>query len=117
MAIVTKSGRDRQAVVRLTANDTIVVAGNSSTSNVASTLETVESASIVGVYWASDATWTIKRGANTILVLPGYGQWDLREKGVSLSEFAAANVVANTTTANASLVLILSKKGTQLDGS
>jgi hypothetical protein len=87
--------------IREIANATYTVA-----SMAVSNAEVVIAANIERIYWTG-GVWTIARGANTILTLPGpYGVLDLKSAGISLSEFNAANVVI-TTTATTPGVLIL----------
>ena len=99
MPLVYTQNKGGKAVIRDTANATYVVAGNSAASNVASAGETVVGASISQIWWTGD--WTVKRGANTVLVLKDSGSWDLNGSGINLGEFPAANLVveaANTGT-------------------
>lgn len=78
----------RRAVIRVTSNTTITLA-NLATSNT----ETVDSAGIVQVFWAGNCS--IARGANTICVFPGgtAGHHNYMGHGISLNEFATANLV------------------------
>ena len=98
--------------VRTNGNTTIVVAGNTTTSNVAVGLENVLGATVSQVWFATDAVITISRGANTLLTLPpGTDHWDFREGGFSLTEYASANLVITTAAAaNCSLIVELTKQ-------
>lgn len=85
--------------VHVTANDTIVVAGASGVSNIALTGETVTSAHISQVWWSSSNSsyWTVKRGANTVLVLTETGYLDFAGNGLGLQIDQAANLVITLT--------------------
>jgi hypothetical protein len=99
MALVYTQNKGGKALVRNTANQTYVVAGTSPTSNIASAGETVVGAGISQIWWTGE--WTVKRGANTILVLKDSGNWDLNGSGITLNEFPDATLVleaANTGT-------------------
>jgi hypothetical protein len=72
------------------------VAGNTSTSNVAMAGETIAGATISQIFWglANSTTgyWTVKRGANTILILNGTGYLDFAGNGLAAIEDSGANV-------------------------
>lgn len=115
MPIVTNS--PKKTVIRATGNTTIVVAGNSSVSNIASSAavrpatgeENISGAGISEIHWSTDALVTIARGANTIFNLNGSGSWNFRHMGITMGEFPAANLVINTATANATIIIELVK--------
>ena len=89
------------AVIHLTANATIVVAGNNSVSNVAVGSEVVTGANVRKVWWGlADAYtyWTVKRGANTVLVL----------NNTNYLDFTTGAVIGIDSTAN----LVFEKTGT-----
>ncbi len=99
MPLVYTQNKGGKAVVRNTANQTYVVAGNSAVSNIASSGETIVGASLSQIWWTGD--WTVKRGSNTVLVLKDSGSWDLNGSGINLNEFPDATLVleaANTGT-------------------
>jgi len=107
---VAQNQKGGRALVRnASANATYVIAGNSSVSNVASTGEIVASAVITNLLWSTDGTVTILRGANTICILTGTGAWSLREFGITLPEYPAANLVINFSSANSTAVVELAK--------
>lgn len=85
------------AVLHFTSNSTIVVAGNTSVSNVAaSNNEIVVGGSVITALWGtaeSAAYWTIKRGANTVAVLSGTGSMDFSTFATPLNMDPTANVV------------------------
>ena len=101
-----------RAQVRTNGNTTIVVAGNSSVSNVAIGNENVLGASVSQIWFAVDGVVTIARGANTIVTLSNStDHWDFREGGFSLSEYASANLVVTTAAAaNCTLIIELTKQ-------
>jgi hypothetical protein len=86
----------------------IIVAGNNSVSNLtANSAEIISGAAIRRIYWATDTNWNVKRGANVVAVLTGSG--DMQLDGMPITLDAAANVSANTSSANGFLVMELSK--------
>jgi len=94
------------------ANVAITVAGNNATSNIATTTEVVQSATIRRVWWSGAANWFVKRGSNTVLILaPGTEQFlDLMGEGASMSLDAAATINCTCTdTANSFIMLELGK--------
>lgn len=79
----------------------IIVAGNSSVSNVALSGEVLDGAYITQV-WAgcpsgANAFWTIKRGANTVAVLDSTGYYDYAGCGNPITLDQTANVSATLT--------------------
>lgn len=95
--VINRSGTS--AIVHVTANDTVVIAGNTSVSNIASSGEVLTGGSITQIWWgtASNTTsvgyWEVKRGSNTVLVLTETGSEDFAGSGAALTADAAANVV------------------------
>jgi len=116
--MINRSGSS--AVVHVTGNDCVVIAGNSSVSNIAFGNETITSAAITQVWWGSTAIsgnsyWIVNRGTgntsvanvsfqsgNTVLVLPDSGHIDFAGDGASLIK---------NTTGNCSIGLINSTTG------
>lgn len=92
--LINKKGKS--AVIHLTANATITVAGNSSVSNVASVGEELTGATISQVWYGSSNSghWVIKRGANTVMVLTQSGHMNFAGHSVSLNMDAGATLVA-----------------------
>lgn len=102
------------ALIRATGNATIVVAGNTSVSNIAHPSESADvvGAAITKIVWTTDARVDVKRGANTVIVIPAGStdQFDLRDLNMVLSEYAAANLVITTAAAaNCTLLIELTK--------
>jgi hypothetical protein len=87
MAIVINQ-KGNKLVVRATATTT-----QNLTSANTDAGETVRGLVLNQVYWTSNGTWTVARGANTILVLTGEGYFDFAGTGVALGEDSSANVV------------------------
>jgi hypothetical protein len=85
--------------LHITANDTIVVAGNSSVSNIALTNEIIAAAHISQIWWGSSNSsyWTVKRGSNTVTVLSETGYLDFAGNGVGLQIDQTANLVITLT--------------------
>jgi hypothetical protein len=92
--VSTQNAQTGRAFLRFSATETIVVAGNNSTSNLcASVAETVIGASITQLHYATSGSFTIARGANTICVLNGQNSLNLEMNGLALNEWPAANIV------------------------
>ena len=70
----------------------------------------IGSAAISQIFWTGP--WTIYRGANAVFVSQdgSSGHFNLAASGFALREFGSANVVCNTTSANATLYIQLSKE-------
>jgi hypothetical protein len=101
------------AVIHVTGNDCIVIAGNSSVSNISfgnsTVFETITGAAITQVWWGSTGTsgnsyWIVNRGVgnssvanttfqsgNTVLVLAESGYLDFAGSGASLIKNSTAN--------------------------
>lgn len=79
------------ALIRATANETIT----SANLVVANTGEVVTAMGITRIWWSGNTT--IARGANTILVLTGTGDWNLAGWGDALDEGANSDIVITTT--------------------
>ena len=94
--IQTRKGAGK-AVIRVDSNTTVQVA------NLAyDTSESVSLANITKIYWSTNGSITVARGANTILTLFNSGFWDFH--GISLSEFNTANLVFTITGAGSMVV-------------
>jgi hypothetical protein len=77
---------------------TVVVAGNSTTSNITSFAEEeVHSASISQVIWGTTSTeyWTLKRGANLVGIYSGTGHINYAAYGILLEVDSTADLSAN----------------------
>jgi hypothetical protein len=67
------------------ANETIVIAGNSSVSNVAVNTENVVSAVISKVWFSTNTGITVTRGSNVVLNLIGSSFFELYSSGIVLN--------------------------------
>lgn len=105
MPVVNSKYGYGKVIIRTNATETIQLADLAAPN---SAIENVASASINRVYWVTDGSWTVARGANTILNLSGEGDWDLVSHGISLSEGATANIVI-TGSGNGTIILEVSK--------
>ncbi len=100
------------ASLLVTANATINVAGNSTSSDIAVQDEVLTggyiSAVIFGGPYANDVFWTVKRGANTVAVLAGTGSISYRElgEGLRIDEAAPINITLNGSTEATLLIRI-----------
>lgn len=73
--------------------------------------ETVSGVEIASVTFTSNGSWTVARGANTLLVLHGTDNFDLYQKGQALQEFSGANInVSHSSAATGTLILEVSKR-------
>lgn len=100
-------------VIHTVANSTLTIAGNNSVSNVATSTEVLTGAVVKKVMYGSDAGhWSIKRGANTILVLTGTGVMDFASINSPISVDSTGTLVMTLNgSANGFLVVELSKQG------
>lgn len=88
----------------------IIVVGNNSVSNLvvnATCTEVIAGAFIRKVSWGTDVNWSIKRGANVVMVLTGSGEMHLDAMAMNLDP--TANISANTSSANSFLILHIDK--------
>lgn len=79
--------------------------------------ETINSVNIVNLAWTVPAaqTWTITRGANTIIVLGGNGQLDLQTDGLiidSVGDEPQANIVCTLSGGTGTLIVKAHKRST-----
>lgn len=112
---VTINRKNTSAVIHLTANSTITVAGNSSTSDIATSNEVLTGCTIVQAFCGAGdgGYWIVKRGANTALVLDSTGYYDFAGSGMSLTMDPGATIVATLNgSANGYLMLEVQKIGT-----
>lgn len=95
------------------ANVELVVAGNSSQSNIATGDEVLTGASITQLFWGTDTgAIVIKRGANVVVTCTQTGHMDFAASGMSLTKDQAANLVIQLPSANAFVLIELQKAGT-----
>lgn len=92
------------ATFQITANST---GGNSGIGTIAP--DFVLGASVSGLWWSTDGTITIKRGANTLMTLNGSGVFSDAQGFRALEIDAAATLVITTTSANATVIVELKK--------
>lgn len=96
---VTINRKNTSAVIHLTANSVVNIAGNSTTSDIATDNEIITGATIVQVFAGcpsgANAYWTVKRGANTVLVLDSTGYYDFAGAGMAMNVDAGGTLVAN----------------------
>lgn len=89
-AIIQNRKGSAKAVIRVDSTATIPVANLA-----ADNTETISSANITKLYWSTNGSIAIARGANTILTLFGSDHWDFH--GISLNEYSSANLVFTVT--------------------
>lgn len=114
---VTSNKLGTSAQVHLNATDSVVVAGNSAVSDIASGNEVLTGAAITQVFYGSDAgSIQIARGGAIVAVLTGTGHVDYAAAGLSIGVNQAANVdVTFVGTANGYVLVELQKIGTNLN--
>jgi hypothetical protein len=97
-----------------TANSSVVVAGNSSVSNVAISDEVLSGASITQLWFGSpsgnSAYWTLKRGANTVFVADSTAYIDFRGNGNGLTLDSNGTLVANLVGSTVGVIIVELKK-------
>lgn len=88
--------KNTSAVIHLTANASITVAGNSAVSGIATGNEVLTGCTITQVFCGAGngAHWTVKRGANTLLVLDSTGYFDYAGSGMALNIDPGATIEA-----------------------
>ena len=99
-----------------TSNDSVVIAGNTSASNVALLDEVLVGASITQLFCGSpsgnSAYWEIKRGSNTVFVADSTAFIDFRGTGMAMTLDEAATLSANLVGSAAGTLYIQIKKHT-----
>lgn len=97
-----------------TANDNVIIAGNSTSSNVAISDEILSGGVITQIWFGSPsgnaAYWQIKRGANTILIADSTSYMDFRGTGASLTIDNSANLTANLVGSTSGTLIVELKK-------
>ena len=114
MAVIINK-KNLSAVVHITANASLTIAGDSATSNVAIDNEVLTGANINQIWYGSGngAYWTIKRGSNTVFVTDGTGYIDFAGNGILLNNDNSGTLVANLNgTGPGVLIIELQKLGT-----
>ena len=117
MATVVSNRKNTSAVILITANSSVTIAGNSSTSDIATGDEVLTGASICQIFCGSSsgngAYWSIKRGANTVAVLDSTGYYDYAGSGMAITVDSTAPLVANLHNGTEGYLLIeVQKQGT-----
>lgn len=109
MAVINNK-KGLSAVIHLTANATINVAGNSSVSDIALGDETVTGAYISQIWYGTSNTdtgyWEVKRGANTVGVFSTTGYMDFAGNGIALNNDVTGTLVVNLNSAAAGFIII-----------
>lgn len=114
---IAQNRKNTSAVIHVTASNTIIIAGNSSVSDIAIGNEVLTGCSITQVFCGSSsgngAYWTVKRGANTVAVLDSTGYFDYAGAGMALTVDAGGTLVANLINGSDGYLLIeIQKYGT-----
>jgi hypothetical protein len=102
------------ATIHVNASNTIVVAGNSSISNIAVDNEILTGAAITQVFWGVDGNGhiNVKRNGYTVAIYDSTGFYDYAGTGMSLTVNQASNIaVTFVGTANAYLFFEVQKIG------
>lgn len=104
--IINKKGLS--AVIHLTGNATINVAGNSSVSDIAVGDEIVTGATITQVWYGTGngAYWEIKRGSNTVMFTDSTGYLDFAGNGITLNLDTTETLVANLNLSQTGFIVI-----------
>jgi hypothetical protein len=104
--LINKKGLS--AVIHLTANATINIAGDSTTSDIAQVGEVITGATISQVWYgcANGSWWEIKRGANTVLHVESTGYLDFAGNGVALNKDVGGTLVANLNSSQTGTLII-----------
>ena len=111
---ITSNKKYNSAVVHFNASANVVVAGNTSASNLAILDETLVSGYIAQAIWGCDLAGTIqvKRGGALIAVYGGTGSMDYAGTGMPLNVNPTANIdVSFVGSANCYLYLEVQKTG------
>lgn len=111
--IINKKGLS--AVVHVTANATLTIAGDDQTSAIAAAGETLTGATITQAWYGSSngSYWEVKRGANTVMVMDSTGYMDFAGNGVALNKDTTGTLVITLNgTGVGFLILELSKQPT-----
>lgn len=114
---VTSNKPGTSAQLHADASGSIVVAGNSTVSAIATSGEILTGAAITQIFYGSDAGHIkISRGANTIAILTGTGHVDYAAAGMSTNINQTANVdITLVDTANGYVLIELQKIGANLN--
>ena len=113
---ILQNKKNLALVIHSSGSNTITIAGNSSTSNVAISDEILTGAAIKQVWWGSQpnegACWIVKRGSNTIGVYDSTGWTDYAGNGGMITKDAGATLVLELVgTSNGYIMIDLQKIG------
>jgi hypothetical protein len=108
--------KNLSTTLHFVSNGTVVIAGNSSVSDIAIDNEVVTGAYITQVWYGSPsgsvAYWEVKRGANTVAILDSTSYTDFAGNGNALRLDAGATLVANLVGSTAGYLIVeLQKEG------
>lgn len=111
---ITSNRKNTSATIHFNASNNLIIVGNNSVSNVATSDEVLTGAYITQAYWGCDGNGHIQvlRGANLVAVYDSTGYKDYAGCGMPLSAFPTANLTVNFVgSANAYLLVEVQKMG------
>ena len=113
-ARILSNKKNTSAVLHFVSNATVVVAGNSSVSDIAIGEEVLTGATIVQAFWGTDGSghMHIDRGSNTVATFDSTGYKDYAGCGMAITLDAAANINVVITGSNNYLMIEVQKQGT-----
>ena len=114
---ILSNKKNTSAVILITSNSTITIAGNNTVSNVATGSEILTGCSISQIFCGSNsgngAHWVVKRGTDLAAVLDSTGYFDYAGCGMALTIAPTATLVANLENSTTGYLLIeIQKQGT-----
>jgi len=113
---ILSNKKNTSAVIHfVSSNSSLVVAGNSSQSNIAISNETLTGCAITQAIWGCDGVGHIQvyRGANLVAVFDSTAQVDYAGTGMSLTAYPTATLdVKFVGSANSYIILEVQKSGT-----
>ncbi len=112
---ILSNKKNTAATIHFSSNSSLVIAGNSSVSNVAISNEVLTGASITQIAWGCDGNGHIQvlRGANVVGIYDSTSYIDYAGNGMSLNLHPSANLVVNFIgSANCSCIIEIQKAGT-----
>lgn len=110
---ILSNKKNLSATIHFNSNSSLVIAGNSSVSNVAISDETLSGASISQIAWGCDPNGSIQilRGANIVAIYDSTSYIDYAGNGMALDLHSSANLNVNFIgSANCSCVIEIQKK-------
>lgn len=112
---ITANRKNLSTTILFTGNSTVTIAGNSTTSDIATGDEVITGATItqlwVGSPSGNSSYWTIKRGANTVAIWDSSGYFDYAGNGNALTIDKTGSLVVELTTGPGTLMIELQKEG------